>query len=60
MRQVKPYFVKRNEGHDGAVLDPHFPILDCQHQLFDRPALRNMLDDYLERNPIRLRRTLPH
>lgn len=47
MTQVKPDFVKRNEGQDEAVLDPDLPILDCHHHLFDRPALRYLLDDYL-------------
>ena len=38
---------KRNEGRDETVLEPDLPIIDTHHHLFDRPALRYMLDDYL-------------
>ena len=38
---------KRLEGRDEGVIDPDMPIIDSHHHLFDRPALRYMLDDYL-------------
>jgi hypothetical protein len=38
---------KRLEGRDEAILDPELPIIDAHHHLFDRPALRYMLEDYL-------------
>jgi len=34
-------------GRDEPILDPDIPIIDSHHHLFDRPALRYMLDDYL-------------
>ena len=34
-------------GRDEPILDPDLPIIDAHHHLFDRPALRYMLDDYL-------------
>lgn len=40
-------FPKRNEGRDEPIVDPQIPIIDTHHHLFDRPALRYMLDDYL-------------
>ena len=30
-----------------AILDPDLPIIDAHHHLFDRPALRYLLNDYL-------------
>jgi L-fuconolactonase len=30
-----------------AILDPDLPIIDSHHHLFDRPALRYLLNDYL-------------
>jgi L-fuconolactonase len=38
---------KRNEGRDEPIIDPDIPIVDTHHHLFDRPALRYMLEDYL-------------
>ncbi|MBT2336597.1 amidohydrolase family protein [Variovorax paradoxus] len=38
---------KRLEGRDETIIDPDLPIIDAHHHLFDRPALRYMLDDYL-------------
>jgi L-fuconolactonase len=38
---------KRLEGRDEAIIDPDIPIIDAHHHLFDRPALRYMLEDYL-------------
>jgi len=35
------------EGRDEPILDADIPIIDSHHHLFDRPALRYMLDDYL-------------
>lgn len=40
-------FPKRDEGRGEAIVDPQIPIVDAHHHLFDRPALRYMLDDYL-------------
>ncbi|GJH27054.1 amidohydrolase [Caballeronia novacaledonica] len=34
-------------GRDEPIIDPDIPIIDSHHHLFDRPALRYMLDDYL-------------
>lgn len=39
---------KRLEGRDEPILDPDIPIIDAHHHLFDKPALRYMLDDFLE------------
>ena len=38
---------KRLDGRDEPILEPDLPIIDSHHHLFDRPALRYMLDDYL-------------
>lgn len=38
---------KRLEGRDETILEPELPIIDAHHHLFDRPALRYLLDDYL-------------
>lgn len=38
---------KRFEGRDEPIIDPEIPIIDAHHHLFDRPALRYMLEDYL-------------
>jgi L-fuconolactonase len=38
---------KRHEGRDEPILAPDLLIIDAHHHLFDRPALRYMLDDYL-------------
>jgi L-fuconolactonase len=38
---------KRLEGRDEPILEPDLPIVDAHHHLFDRPALRYMLEDYL-------------
>jgi L-fuconolactonase len=38
---------KRLEGRLEPIIDPDIPIIDAHHHLFDRPALRYMLDDYL-------------
>jgi L-fuconolactonase len=37
----------RLEARDEAIIDPNLPIIDAHHHLFDRPALRYMLEDYL-------------
>ena len=39
---------KRLDGRDETVIDPDLPIIDAHHHLFDRPALRYLLDDYLD------------
>lgn len=39
---------KRLENRDEPILEPDLPIIDAHHHLFDKPALRYMLDDYLE------------
>jgi L-fuconolactonase len=39
--------LKKSEGMDEPILDPGIPIIDAHHHLFDRSALRYMLDDYL-------------
>lgn len=39
---------KRLEGRDEPILDRDLPIIDAHHHLFARPALRYLLDDYLE------------
>ncbi|AJE49215.1 amidohydrolase family protein [Celeribacter indicus] len=39
---------KRLEGRDEPILEPDLPIIDAHHHLFDKPALRYMLEDYLE------------
>ena len=36
-----------HEVRDEPILDPDLAIIDTHHHLFDRPALRYMLDDYL-------------
>ena len=38
---------KRLDGRDESVLDPDLPIIDAHHHLFDRPALRYLIDDYV-------------
>ena len=38
---------KRFDGRDETVIDRDLPIIDAHHHLFDRPALRYLLDDYL-------------
>lgn len=40
-------FRQLHAGRDEAILEPELPIVDAHHHLFDRPALRYMLDDYL-------------
>ncbi|WP_220384026.1 amidohydrolase family protein [Klebsiella pneumoniae] len=37
-----------NKGRDELVIEPDFPIIDCQHHLFDRPGLRYLHEDYLQ------------
>ena len=39
---------KRLDGRDETVIDPDLPIIDAHHHLFDRPALRYLLDEYLD------------
>lgn len=45
---VTAAFPKTHEGRDEPIIDPDLPIVDAHHHLFDRPALRFMVDDYLE------------
>ena len=47
MPEVRKDFVKRAEGREEQILDPDVVIVDAHHHLFDRPALRYMMDDYL-------------
>jgi L-fuconolactonase len=35
------------EGRDEPIIDPGLSIVDAHHHLFERPALRYMLDEYL-------------
>jgi predicted TIM-barrel fold metal-dependent hydrolase len=35
-------------GRGEPILEPDIPIIDAHHHLFDRPALRYMLGDYLQ------------
>lgn len=39
--------IRRREGDAEAIIDPAIPIINSHIHLFDRPALRNMLEDYL-------------
>jgi L-fuconolactonase len=39
---------KLKDGRDEEILDPDLVIVDAQHHLFVRPALRYMFDDYLD------------
>ena len=39
---------KLKDGRDEVILEPDLAIIDSHHHLFDRPALRYLLDDYLE------------
>jgi L-fuconolactonase len=39
---------KRHRSRNETILDPDIPIIDAHHHLFDKPALRYMVDDYLE------------
>src|SRR5882724_1019854 len=47
MPMTIPMSERRLEGRDEPIVDPNIPIVDAQHHLFDRPAMRYMLDDYL-------------
>ena len=47
MAEKKKDFVKRDEGREEEILEPDIVILDAHHHLFDRPALRYLLEDYL-------------
>ncbi|PRX10759.1 UNVERIFIED_ORG: putative TIM-barrel fold metal-dependent hydrolase [Martelella mediterranea] len=38
---------KRLEGRDEPILEPDLPIIDAHHHLFDKPAMRYMLEEYL-------------
>ena len=40
-------FTRIRDGADEPILDPDMPIIDTLHHLFDRGALRFMLEDYL-------------
>ena len=40
-------FRQLHVGRDETILEPDLPIIDAHHHLFDRPALRYMVDDYL-------------
>jgi predicted TIM-barrel fold metal-dependent hydrolase len=44
---MQPY-LQLHAGRDEPILDPDLPIVDSAHHLFDRPALRYMLDDFLK------------
>jgi L-fuconolactonase len=39
--------MKRLEGLDEPILDPHLPIVDSHHHLLLKPVLRYLLDEYL-------------
>ncbi len=39
---------KRLEGRNEEIIDADMPIIDSHHHLFDRPALRYMLPEYLD------------
>lgn len=39
---------KRLEGRDEPIIDPELPIVDAHHHLFDKPALRYMIEEFLE------------
>jgi L-fuconolactonase len=48
MTKTQPAYQHVKAGRDEPILDPDLPIVDAAHHLFDRPALRYMLDEYLE------------
>lgn len=39
---------RRLAGRDEPIIDPDLKIIDAHHHLFDRPAVRYLLADYLE------------
>lgn len=39
---------KRLEGRDEPILDPDIAIVDAHHHLFEKPALRYMLEEFLD------------
>jgi L-fuconolactonase len=41
-------FRQLHVGRDESILEPDIEIVDAHHHLFDRPALRYLLDDYLK------------
>jgi L-fuconolactonase len=47
MAEAAKDFLKRDDGRGEPVLEPELPIIDAHHHLFDRPALRYLLEDYL-------------
>ncbi|WP_321792475.1 amidohydrolase family protein [Burkholderia pyrrocinia] len=48
MTKMQPAYNHVKAGRDEPILDPDLPIIDSAHHLFDRPALRYLLDDYVE------------
>ena len=46
MTNLQPY-PQLHAARDEPILEPDLPIIDSAHHLFDRPALRYMLEDYL-------------
>jgi L-fuconolactonase len=47
MSNLQPY-PQLHAGRDEPILEPDLAIVDSAHHLFDRPALRYMIDDYLK------------
>jgi L-fuconolactonase len=42
-----PMTHKLHEGRGEPILDPELAIVDAHHHLFDRPALKYLMEDYL-------------
>ncbi len=42
-----PMSHKLHEGRGEPILEPDLPVVDAHHHLFDRPALRYLMEDYL-------------
>jgi L-fuconolactonase len=48
MTTTPPPYRHVDAGRDEPILEPELRIIDSAHHLFDRPALRYMLEDYLK------------